>query len=520
MSFVLPKISLSRILVGIVAVLLAGAGFAALEFFVHPLPTPAQLLARPAPKVSPAKVLTVPASTPSAPSYVQTGRLTILTRESPTTYYVTSNGPAGFEYDLASAFARYAGVKADFTVMKSEAEIVDAMEAGSFDLAAAGLARTPERERRVSFGPDYFSAEPQVVCRRSGPSCRSAIGLVKRRVVVAQGSYHEELLEGLRKRYPSFAWQALPGAMADGMADLLASGKADFAVMDSPVVAMQKRFHPDLAAAFSLADESQFAWVVRKGEQDLMTLLYQWMAEQKTQKLILTLREKYFGHLESLGYRDLTAFHRYVKTRLPQLKLKFQKAGRDTGLDWELLAAVAYQESQWDEDAVSPGGIKGLMMLTDNTAACVGVDNPFNADQSIRGGAKYLARLLRDVPSSVKGRENRLRFALAAYNIGPGHVRDARKLAVRLGKDPNNWRDIQQVLPLLSLEAYHKRLACGYARGAESVRYVRRVFSYREILANKSRPQRLPKTRLNAPSLMDAGSEESRAAGRAGRSQS
>ena len=429
-------------------------------------------------------------------SYTETGRILVITRESPSTYLKNSHGPTGFEYDLATAFAKFLGVKAEFKVLDTEEDVIRAMEAGVGHIAAAGLARTPERERRVRFGPDYFTTEPQVVCRAAGPSCRSVIGLVKHKVAVVEGSYHEYLLEEFRAHYPKLTWFTVPGSKAVDLLRMVSEQKADFAVLDSNLVSIERRTYPSVVAAFSLAPEYPLAWAVSKGQDDLLARVYLFMEENKTRKLILSLKEKYYGHPKSLGHKDSSAFHQRVRTRLPQLELKFQKAARDHGIAWEVLAAVAYQESLWDEDARSALGVKGLMMITDRTAASLGITDPYDADQSIRGGARYLAKLLREVPKGVKGNENRLRYALVAYNIGPGHLEDARKLARRMGKNPNSWHDMKDVLPLLSLKAYHRKLPLGYARGAESVRYVGKVFSYKEILERKGAP-RLPKLRLN-----------------------
>jgi len=343
-----------------------------------------------------------------------------------------------------------------------------------------------------------------ILCRAKGPSCRSVIGLVKHEVAVVEGSYHEELLKEYKARYPGLKWFTVPGSKAVDLARMVAERKADYAVLDSNLVSIERRIFPSVAAAFSLAPEYPLAWAVSKGQDDLLSRVYLFMEDTKTRKLILSLKEKYYGRPKSLGHKDVSAFHQRVRTRLPQLELKFQKAARDHGIAWEVLAAVAYQESLWDEDARSALGVKGLMMITDRTAASLGITDPYDADQSIRGGARYLAKLLREVPKGVKGRENRLRYALVAYNIGPGHLEDARKLARRMGKNPDSWRDMKDVLPLLSLKAYHRKLPLGYARGAESVRYVGKVFSYKEILERKS-PPRLPKLRLKESSASKKG---------------
>lgn len=178
---------------------------------------------------------------------------------------------------------------------------------------------------------------------------------------------------------------------------------------------------------------------------------------------------------------DIKVLKRHVRTRLPLYRVHFQQAAEQYGLSWTLLAAQGYQESHWNRKARSPTGVRGLMMLTKTTAASLGVTNRLDPVQSIRGGAKYLAKLRGRLPKDIQ-RPNRTFIALAAYNVGMGHVKDARTLAVRQGKDPNRWPDLRTVLPLLTDKRYYKTLRYGYARGHETVHYVKRIRAYLSLL--------------------------------------
>jgi len=153
------------------------------------------------------------------------------------------------------------------------------------------------------------------------------------------------------------------------------------------------------------------------------------------------------------------------------------------GIQWRLLAAQSYQESHWNPKAKSFTGVRGLMMLTLKTAKLLGVKNRINPQESIKGGTRYLNQMLKNVPDEVEG-ENRLKFALAAYNVGMGHILDAQTLATKMGLDKNIWSDLKKVLPLLSQKKYYKTLKYGYARGREPVRYVDSIYDYRDILQN------------------------------------
>ncbi len=177
---------------------------------------------------------------------------------------------------------------------------------------------------------------------------------------------------------------------------------------------------------------------------------------------------------------EVKTFLKHVATRLPFYREEFQRAEKATGISWDLLAAMAYQESKWNRHAVSPTGVRGLMMLTQTTAAELGIRNRLDPKKSIEGGARYLANLYQRIPNIQM--PDRMFVALAAYNVGIGHVRDAQLLAGRLGKDPHQWSDLKAVLPLLAKKQYYRDLPHRYARGWEPVHYVKRIRAYREIL--------------------------------------
>ncbi|MCZ6801983.1 MAG: transglycosylase SLT domain-containing protein [Nitrospirae bacterium] len=178
---------------------------------------------------------------------------------------------------------------------------------------------------------------------------------------------------------------------------------------------------------------------------------------------------------------DRKVFIKHLKTRFPKYRKHFQKAAKQQNLPWKLLAAQAYQESHWNRRAKSPTGVRGIMMLTRRTAASLGIKNRLDPVKSINGGAKYLAQMQKRIPRAVV-KEDRTFFALGAYNVGLGHIKDARTLARRKNKNPNRWGDITQILPLLSQKKYYKSLRYGYARGHEPVKYVKRIRAYHSLL--------------------------------------
>jgi membrane-bound lytic murein transglycosylase F len=215
--------------------------------------------------------------------------------------------------------------------------------------------------------------------------------------------------------------------------------------------------------------------------RQLQAAVCSWFERPETVAFLQRLKQHYYGHLELFDYVDLATYHRRLRDRLPDYRRYFEGAGKRYGLDWRLVAALAYQESQWDPEAESLSGVKGLMMLTQKTADDLGVTSRLDPVEAIFAGARYFAHLHKRVGPEV-AEPGRTYMALAAYNLGLGHLEDARRLATRLGKNSDLWQDVRSTLPLLRKERYYQTLPHGYARGAESVRYVDRIRTYYRIL--------------------------------------
>lgn len=180
--------------------------------------------------------------------------------------------------------------------------------------------------------------------------------------------------------------------------------------------------------------------------------------------------------------RQLAAhFHGHIQTRLPALRPSFEAAGRETGLSWRLLAALGYQESKWKATAVSPRGAQGIMMLMPVTANKMGVKNVFVADENIMGGARYLAYMKERIPKRILD-PDRTWLAMAAYNIGIGHLEDARIITQMRKRNPDRWSEVRANLHRLSDPAWHTRVKRGYANGRETIQFVERVSQFAAIL--------------------------------------
>lgn len=411
----------------------------------------------------------------------QQNELIVISRNSATTYYEGPGGPTGFEYELAKQFADYLGVKLNVVTPPNFNDILPLIALGDAHLAAAGLTVTEKRREKVRFGPTYHRIIPQVVYRSGSRRPRSPAQLTGTLEVVA-GSSHEERLETLKKKHPDLDWEARPNQSSEELLTLVWQQLIDYTVADSHELAVNRHYYPELKPAFDLDEPQPLAWAFPRTDDDS---LYQaartFFSKIEQDGTLEQLIERYFGHIEKFDYVGTRRYQAHVEQRLPEYQDLFVEAAEDFGMDWRLLAAVGYQESHWKPDAVSPTGVRGLMMLTRDAAKDLGIENRSDPAQSIQGGADYLSRMAARLPEHIT-EPDRTWLALAAYNVGLGHLEDARKLTLKNKGDPDKWVDVKKNLPLLSKEKWFKQTRYGYARGREPVRYVENIRTYYDIL--------------------------------------
>jgi membrane-bound lytic murein transglycosylase F len=409
------------------------------------------------------------------------GVLRVITRNNGTCYYEGPHGSQGFEYDLVKAFADHLGVKLELLVIDNEKAMVTELLDGKADLIAANFIVKDDLRQHLAYGPVYGEIQQLVVGRRGEAKLRAVADLVGQAIWVQSGAFHEKLLNALKKDYPQLSWLAISDYESEELLEMVGIGVIPLTIADSNTVALNRRYYPDLVIHFAVDEGQKFAWVMHPQGLSLGDAARQWFAMPSTGSLLERLNQHYYGHLEKIDYADITIFRKRLQQRLPRYQASFQAAALESKLDWTLIAAQAYQESHWNPRAKSFTGVRGLMMLTKKTAREMGVKNRLDPKQSIIGGTRYLAGLHWRIGEEVS-EPDRMFMALAAYNIGWGHLEDARALAGRMGKDPNTWSDVRSILPLLRLKKYYRNLTHGYARGNEPVQYVDRIRTYHKIL--------------------------------------
>ena len=409
------------------------------------------------------------------------GELVLITRNNAACYYEGPHGAAGFEYELAKSFADHLGVELRIEIIEEEADMIAALRSGAGDIIAAGFPFGSQTAGLLALGPGYLEVEQLVVGRRGGPDIRNEEALEAYTLWMTGSSARIEYLETLRRVLPGVSWKILTAYSAEDLLQMVWNRSLPLTLVDSNIMSMNHHYYPELTTLLSLGAPRQLTWATDPRNRQLRQAINAWFDRKATRETIKGLVDHYYSHLESFDYVDLARYRRRIKVRLPAYRPYFEAAARKYKLDWKLVASLAYQESHWNPKAESYTGVRGLMMLTRETAATMGLEDRMDVEASIFAGARYLARLRRQVGKAVPEPDRTL-MALAAYNIGFGHLQDARSLARRLGKPENSWHGVRSVLPLLQQKKYYRTLAHRYARGNEAVIYVDRIRTYYKML--------------------------------------
>lgn len=414
---------------------------------------------------------------------IQNGKLVVATRYSPTTYFHGPDGPSGPEYDLVTAFADSIGVKAEFVIPENLDNILTLIEKGEADIAAAGLTVLPDRQERVSFGPSYLSVSQLLIGHEDKKPIKRLEDVRKGVLQVIEGTSHEAQLEALKESGRlKLPWKTSDELDTEKLLYLVHEKVIDYTVVDSNEYNFFESYFPHITSVYELGQAEPLAWAMQKRKDDsLMLAVKGFFNKMKKSGQLKALNQHYYQHIDKLTELDTDKFWERVENRLPKYDSLFKKTADAFGRDWHLLAAIGYQESQWDPQAVSPTGVKGLMMLTNATAKQVKIKDRTDPAQSILGAARYLDWLEEQLPETLR-EEDKIWFTLAAYNVGMGHLEDARVLTQRAKRNPNRWLDVRDHLPLLGRKRWYSKVRHGYARGREPVIYVDNIRNYYDLL--------------------------------------
>jgi membrane-bound lytic murein transglycosylase F len=440
-----------------------------------------------------------------------TGELRVLSSNGPTTFYEGPNGLTGFEYSLAKGFADSLGVKLVIDDESNLSKLLDAVNKGEYDLAAAGLTAIESRQERLTFSSPYMQVTQQLIYNSRLPAPASIRDLKGKEVLVIADSAHSERLRELQQEFPELVWRQIENLEMIDLLEMVHKGKADYVVLDSNAYDVNRYSYPRARLAFDISDPQPLAWAFQSSrDQSLYKAAQKYLARIKQNGALASITDKFFNqHIEEVTTGEAMVFAYRLEKRLPQWADEMKKSAAEFNLDWELLAAISYQESHWQAHAKSYTGVRGLMMLTQRTARAMGVSDREDPAQSIYGGAKYFRRMLDRLPKSISNESERINMALAAYNQGLGHLEDARVLTQRMGGNPNKWSHVAKYMPLLAKQQYYSKARHGYVRGWEPVKFVENIRNYHKILSWHQKQEAFRLATANTGNLRaDLGAEE------------
>ncbi|HXF79809.1 MAG TPA: membrane-bound lytic murein transglycosylase MltF [Usitatibacter sp.] len=445
---------------------------------------------------------------PVAP-IAESGELVVLTVNGPSTYFEDAQGlPSGLEYDLATMFAKELGAKASFVLVENPARIDHILRQKQAHLAAAALARHFDFPGGLAWGPSYHSTQHQIVCRPE-VKAKKIEDLRGLRVGVIEESVADYLLTE-PEQLPLPVERLAPGTSTADLLEQVANAHLDCALVESTRYALARRFFPGLEVAFNLGKPVDYAWLVSPVDKKrILEAAGPFFDRIKKDGTLKRLIDRYYGHAMRFSAIDATALLSQIGTELEKLKPSFLEAERVSGVDWRLIAAIGYQESHWDAKATSPTGVRGLMMLTEETADRLQVKDRLDAHDSILGGARYFALIKEQLPARIP-EPDRTFLALAAYNIGIGHLEDARILAQRGKLSPDKWQDVRLVIPRLAEPEVYATLSHGYARGGEAMQLVDNVRNYYDVISRMEPRDTAVVPLLEGPQASSKGSAPSR----------
>jgi membrane-bound lytic murein transglycosylase F len=418
------------------------------------------------------------------------GELRVLVRSGPISHYQGPTGTTGFEYTLLKGFADELGVT---LTLKDEAptELLPRSDTQLFDMASPTVINALTAKEKLNYSTAFMDFSLHVIYNVNQTAPADLKALSGKKVLIVNKASVPAPMQQLQESLPDVHWEVVENVEMTDLLEMVELGHADYAIVDSAIFDIHRYSYPHTQVAFDLNAAQALSWAFAPSrDNSLYDAAQKYLAKIKNNGQLAKVSSHFFEQYIEVNTDDALMFSQRFDKRFPRWEDNIKAAATQYNLDWQLVAAVGYQESQWIPNAQSPTGVRGFMMLTPDTARELGVKNLDDPKQSINGGAKYLRYLLDTLPASIQD-EDRLYMALAAYNQGIGHLDDARSLTRRLKGDANSWQDVSKAFPLLAKQEYYSKATYGYSRGWEPVAYVKKVLNYQKILAFKEDQQKL-----------------------------
>ncbi|MAC15809.1 MAG: ABC transporter substrate-binding protein [Alcanivorax sp.] len=402
------------------------------------------------------------------------GVLRVITSNNPASYFMWRGELMGFDYDLINDFAKKHRLRVSVVVRDSPSAMFAALQAGEGDVIAASMTVTEDRQKQGwMFSDRYLEVNEQLIGRSDEAPLENIGQLAGRTVAVNPETAYYDTLQKLRESDFPFIVQEVPGASTEMLINAVANGEYDLTMADSHLAAMESTYREDIAVLFEFEPAKEIGWGLRPEQQALEEQLNSYIARHYRGLNYNITYNRYFREKKTINTHEayrvgsgkaISPYDELVKSEA----LKY-------GLDWRLITSQMYQESRFNPKARSFAGAQGLLQVMPRTGRQLGYSNLTRPENGVAAGVAYMDWLEQRFPARLDLAE-KLYFTLAAYNAGHGHVEDARRLAERLGKDPDKWfGNVEEAMLLLSRPEYARQARYGYVRGAEPVKYVRQI---------------------------------------------
>lgn len=427
------------------------------------------------------------------PQIKEQGEITAVTLYSSTSYFQYKMQPMGYEYDLIKDFATSQGLRLNIKVAENATRLIEMLEAGEADVVAYPIQITNKLKQEVLFcGREEQSCQVLVQRANKGDTILTDVTeLIGKDIYVKPNTKYSERLKNLDLE--------LGGGLhikdiekdtvtTEDLIEMVSKGEIPYTVSDDKTARLNKTYYWNINVGLEISFLQRSAWAVRKSSPELAKAIDEWASDKSGSYTFKAVTKRYF----ELGKQPFTADLPAIKNgHISPYDQLFRKHAVNLGWDWRLLASIAYQESRFDPSVVSWAGAEGLMGIMPNTAKALGVTPHELKDPEvgIRTGVDCLRRF-RQGFSKIEDPKERMKFTLASYNAGIGHVYDAQKLAEKYGKDPNKWDDnVAEYIRLKSDPLYYNDPVCkhGYLRGSETYNYVREVMERYKYYKDKTK---------------------------------
>ncbi len=434
------------------------------------------------------------------------GTLIAVVDNSTTSYFVYKGQPMGYEYELLSLLAEYLGVELELVITTDIEDAIAQLNAGKGDIVAYNLTVTKNRAQMMDF-TDHLTLSRQVLVQKKPDNwrqmklheiekvlIRDQIDLLDQEVHVRKSSSFVDRLQNLSDEMGGDITivEDTTNLEIEQLIHQVAEGTIKYTVADENVAKLNATYHQDLDVSTPISFSQRIAWGVRSNSSLLLNAVNSWLAGMKQDVAFYTIYQRYFESPKASLKRVHSDFSTLSGHQIGPYDEMIKISAKELGWDWELLAALVFQESKFNPDAKSWVGAQGLMQLMPNTAKEFGAADPKDPQQSLNAGVKYLQWLDHYWQDKIPDDEERTKFVLGSYNVGQGHVLDARKLTVKFGKDSTVWDDnVAYYLLKKSEPKYYKDpvVAAGYCRGAEPVHYVSEILhraeQYKQLISTQ-----------------------------------